>query len=66
MESAHVEPQSQVVSIVGLDNEPTKDEKPCPRCERRRERERGYAREARKRKKAAAAAEEEEEGEVKD
>lgn len=66
MESAHVEPQSQVVSTVELDSEPTKDEKPCPRCERRRERERGYAREARKRKKAAAVEEEEEEGEVKD
>lgn len=36
----------------------------CDRCERRKIRERGYAREARLRKKAQAEAEEQEEGEV--
>ena len=44
------------------DTEPTKIEKvvvSCPRCDRRRERERGYAREARKKKKLAKVEEEE-------
>ena len=58
MESAHVNQQVLAVMSVDTDTTPTKVEKSCPRCDRRRERERGYAREARKKKKMALLAEE--------
>ena len=59
MESAHVNQQVPAVMSVDTDTTPTKVEKSsCPRCDRRRERERGYAREARKKKKMASLAEE--------
>lgn len=64
MESTQIDQQTLVVSPVNTDCESTKVIV-CPRCDRRRERERGYAREARKRKKLLKA-EEKEEGETED
>jgi hypothetical protein len=62
MESAHVETQQPEVSMVKASTEPIFVYVPCPRCERRKERERGYAREARKRKKLTEVVIEEEDG----